>query len=225
MLSEIEPQLEQAFELGNHRPHLTNALPARAALYSRTFASIPHPASLVALARLWFFIIPFTCKSSTAITWFSFTIRRDSLCRWSLRAQVTRACARATSWRPFARRLDPFFLRDGIRCLRFRFRSALRRWRGLSNFEPSLVTARCVSPTSTPIALPSVEMANCASECLTYGCASRRTKPNFKRLPISRLNALRAYVSRKPSRISSAVCAHRPEPSTSRSVSAFFGSW
>jgi hypothetical protein len=42
---------------------------------------------------------------------------------------------------------------------------------------------------------------------------------------VDRLNALRAYVSREPSRISSLVCAHRPEPSTSWSVSVFFGSW
>ena len=39
------------------------------------------------------------------------------------------------------------------------------------------------------------------------------------------VNALRAYVSRKRSRISSPVCAHRPEPSASQSVSVFFGFW
>jgi hypothetical protein len=72
------------------------------------------------LAKLWFFIMPFTCRSSTAITWFSFTIRRDSLWRWSFLAQATRSCARATRRRALSRLFEPFFLRDRERCLRFK---------------------------------------------------------------------------------------------------------
>ena len=142
ILSQIEPHTEHVLELGYHRSHLTNALPARAALYSKNSTNMLHPASPVAFARRWFDMIPFTCKSSTAITWFSFTIRRDSLWRLSLLAHATRSCTRATSCRAFSRPFDPFFLRESLRCFRFRFFSAFRRRRGFSNFDPSLVTAR-----------------------------------------------------------------------------------
>ena len=64
--------------------------PALSALYLRKLVNIFQLASPIVLARQWLAIIPFTCKSSTAMTWFSSTIRRESLCEKSLRAQASK---------------------------------------------------------------------------------------------------------------------------------------
>ncbi|GET38545.1 hypothetical protein MiSe_33030 [Microseira wollei NIES-4236] len=60
-------------------------LPSDCALYLSIVVNIPQPTSLIVLAKLWFLTMALLCRFSTAITWFSLTILRDSLWRKSSR--------------------------------------------------------------------------------------------------------------------------------------------
>ncbi len=66
----------------------------------------------------------FTARFSTTITWFLLTILRDSLCRKSTRTLAIFAWTLATASLALRRLLVVLsFLRDNLRCLRFRLRS------------------------------------------------------------------------------------------------------
>jgi hypothetical protein len=54
----------------------------------------------------------------------------------------------------FARRFDPFCLRESRRCCLCSLSSALLRWRGLSISSPFERVAKLVMPTSTPTVCP-----------------------------------------------------------------------
>jgi hypothetical protein len=96
-------------------------------------------------------------RFSTTITLLSLTILRDSLCRKSSRQLVIFLWTLATLFLALLRLLKPFCFLDNCCCLSFRVLSCLPSIRGLSNLDPSLVTAKWFSPRSIPIALPSVQ--------------------------------------------------------------------
>jgi hypothetical protein len=97
----------------------------------------------------------FTARFSTTITWFSLTILRDSLCRKSSRTLAIFAWTLATASLALHRLLVVLsFLRDNLRCFRFRLRSCFLRCRGFWYFDPSEVTAKSSNPRSIPIAFP-----------------------------------------------------------------------
>ena len=76
------------------------------------------PASEMARASEWLASMLRTCRSSITTAWFSRTSRVVSLCRWSRRRSVIRACTRATCRRAFSRFADPRCVRASARCAR-----------------------------------------------------------------------------------------------------------
>ena len=65
ILSWINPQLGQRFELGKYRSICTTCLPAQSALYCNCRTNSPQFASAICFASLGFLIIFFTARFST----------------------------------------------------------------------------------------------------------------------------------------------------------------
>ena len=83
------PQQEQVLLDGKNLSITTNSRPYQLDLYSNMVRNCRQPCSEIHRARLRFFTIFDTAKSSIAITWFSRTIEVDSLCRKSVRMLTT----------------------------------------------------------------------------------------------------------------------------------------
>ena len=101
-----------------------------------------------------FLTIFLTAKFSTQITWFSYAILRDSLCRKSSLTLAILLETFATSRFALRRLLEVLsvFLASFF-CLRFLFFSSFAsRFLGRSYFDPSEVIAKFFKPKSTPIA-------------------------------------------------------------------------
>src|SRR4028119_1699913 len=115
---------------------------------------IPHPWSDIAVAKLGFLTRFLTAKFSTQITWFSYAILRDSLCKKSSLTLATLLDTLATKSLALRRLLDVLSVFwANFFCLRFLFLSNLaNRFLGRSYFEPSEVIAKIFNPKSTPIA-------------------------------------------------------------------------
>jgi hypothetical protein len=77
------PQTEHSLEEGNQRSIAITSRPYHRALYSSMLRNSDQAASLMARARLPFFTMFRTARSSITIVWFSRTSRVVSLCRWS----------------------------------------------------------------------------------------------------------------------------------------------
>lgn len=139
------PQQEHVLELGSKRPIRSKLTPYHSDLYSSISTNIPHPASLIARAKVWFLTMFLTANVSIAIDWFSLINEVETLCRKSLRWLATFSCMAAT-----------FFLvrfplnRDARLCMYLSFNSDLLKWRGLSITCPSEVTRKDLRPRSMP---------------------------------------------------------------------------
>ena len=72
------PQQLQVLDDGKKRSTFANALPAQSLLYSSMVRNSDQFTSLILRASLRFFIMLVTLKLSTAMTWFSSTMRRGS---------------------------------------------------------------------------------------------------------------------------------------------------
>ena len=69
--SYLYPQTLHVLELGYHRSMTDSVLPYHDALYSSRRRHSPRFTSDRDFARLWFFIMPFTFRSSMQMTWLS----------------------------------------------------------------------------------------------------------------------------------------------------------
>lgn len=89
-------------------------------------------------ASLWFRIIPFTCRSSMQMVWFSRTSIVDCFCRKSFLWFVTFSCTRATRIRCLLRLWEPFCFRESLRCSLTSFCIARSRYFGFDTVFPLL---------------------------------------------------------------------------------------
>ena len=147
----IVPQQEQVFDDGAKRPIRRMFLPYQSALYSNIVTNVDQLTSDIACAKLWFFTILLTAKSSKQIVWFSRINLVDVLCKKSLRLFTTFSCSKAI------RRLVrlPLFF-EYLRCAYFNLDCAFRKFFGFSNTSPSEVIAKSLIPKSIPIVAFSV---------------------------------------------------------------------
>jgi hypothetical protein len=86
----LKPQFEQTWLVGSHLPTTMNSLPNFSDLASQSVLNSLHPCWLIALDNLRFLTISDTFKSSKIITWFSFSILVDNLCKKSWRVSAIR---------------------------------------------------------------------------------------------------------------------------------------
>ncbi len=149
-LTTVCPQSLHRLLDGYHLSMPTNLRPYHCALYSSCRVNSDQLASLIAFARQRFFCMLLTARLSTAITWFSFISRVESLCRKSFRESAILACIRATLSFAFLRLAEPFcFLasrRSSFASLPSFFRSIFEA--GI--FSPVERMAKCVRPKSMP---------------------------------------------------------------------------
>ena len=132
----VYPQSEQRLDDGNHLSMPTSSRPYQLALYSNCRRNSDQLASLMDLDRQRFFCMFDTDRLSTAITWFSFISRVESLCRKSLRESAIFACRRATLSFAFLRRFEPLVFLASRRCSFASFVSFLRNVFGDAIFSP-----------------------------------------------------------------------------------------
>ena len=141
----IYPQFACSFDDGSNLPIFIMFLPYHSALYSSIVTKVAHPASEIDCARLWFFTILETAKSSMAkLSWFLIS-SLDVLCKKSLRWFATFSCSNAN----FCFVLFPLCF-EYLRCTYFNLLCALRRNFGLSNSLPSDETRYVLIPKSIP---------------------------------------------------------------------------
>lgn len=146
----VRPQSWHRLLLGYQRPIPTTVRPYQVALYSSWCKNSPHPASEMDFARLWFFFIWQTARLSTAITWFSRTIRPESWWRKWERVSVMRVWIRATLSRAVAPLADPFcFLAVRLWSLPRRA-SYLRNTLGDPTFSPVDKITKWLRPKPIP---------------------------------------------------------------------------
>src|SRR5680860_427488 len=91
----IYPQQEQVFDDGANLPIRKMFLPYQSALYSNIVTKVDQLTSFIACAKLWFFTILLTAKSSKQIVWFSRINLVDVLCRKSFLLFTTFSCSKA----------------------------------------------------------------------------------------------------------------------------------
>ena len=132
----VYPQSEQRLDDGYHLSMPTSSRPYHLALYSNCRRNSDQLASAMDFDRQRFFCMFDTDRLSTAITWFSFISRVDSLCRKSLRASAIFACTRATLSFAFSRRFDPLVFLASRRCSFASLFSYLRNVFGAATFSP-----------------------------------------------------------------------------------------
>ena len=119
------PHSLHCLELENHWTSLIRWRPAVCAFYSSFIIKPCQPASPMARASLWFFIMFADFNVSMMIAWLSSTIVRESLCWKSARALATRSCRAASRVLALLRLALPFFLRDRAFCFRRKLRLVL----------------------------------------------------------------------------------------------------
>src|SRR5574343_621126 len=142
--------LEQRLLLGYQRSMPISSRPYQRALYDNCLTNSDQRESPIDLDRQRFFCMFLTARLSTAITWFSFISRVESLCRKSLRESAILACSRATFRRAFARPLEPFCFLASLRDSVASFCSLVRKCLGVSIFSPLDRMAKWVNPRSIP---------------------------------------------------------------------------
>src|SRR5690606_20034644 len=147
------PQLEHSWLDGKVLPTLTMVLPYHSALYVSMLTNSDQDASAMDLARLWFFTMFLTCKSSKQITWFSRISLVDSLCRKSRRALTIFSWILATLILALCQLEPPFVRLERIRCQRANCCSYLRKNLEGFTFVPSERMANSFKPRSIPTAL------------------------------------------------------------------------
>ncbi len=103
------PQVLCSLLLGSKRPIVSTFLPRQSALYVTNWRNIPHPASLIERASLWFLTMLATAKSSSTMVSYRLVIASDALCKKSLRWLAIFSWSRATFLLAFCRFLLPFF--------------------------------------------------------------------------------------------------------------------
>ena len=146
----VYPQSLHRLLDGYHRSIPINVRPYQSALYSSCLTNSAQLASEIDFARQWFFCMLLTAKLSTAITWFSFISRVESLWRKSFRASEILAWIRATFIFAFARLAEPFCFFASRRCSLASLASFLRKVLGDAIFSPVERIAKCVNPRSIP---------------------------------------------------------------------------
>ena len=146
----VYPQSLHRLLDGYQRPIPINVRPYQSALYSSCLTNSDQLASEIDFARQWFFCILLTAKLSTAITWFSFINRVESLWRKSFRASEILAWIRATFALAFARLAEPFFFFASRLCSLASLASFLRNVFGDAIFSPFDSMAKWASPRSIP---------------------------------------------------------------------------
>jgi len=144
------PQSLHRFDDGYHLSIPTISRPYHRDLYFNCLTNSDQPASEIDFARFRFFFMLLTARLSTAITWFSFTSRVESLCRKSLRVSAVLACRRATFSLAFLLFAEPLIFLENLRCSFASFFSFLRNVLGAAIFSPVDRVAKCVSPRSIP---------------------------------------------------------------------------
>ena len=133
-----QPQKLQVWLLGYMVGTLRSSLPYQTALYSSISKNFAHETLAMDFASLWFRIIPFTCRSSMQMVWFSRTSIVDCFCRKSFLWFVTFSCTRATRIRCLLRLWEPFCFRESLRCSLTSFCIARSRYFGFDTVFPLL---------------------------------------------------------------------------------------
>jgi len=146
----VYPQSLHRLLDGYHRSMPIKVRPYQSALYSSCLTNSDQLASEIDFARQWFFCILLTARLSTAITWFSFIIRVESLWRKSFRASEILAWIRATFSFAFARLAEPLCFFASRLCIVASLASFLRNVFGDATFSPVERMAKCVNPRSIP---------------------------------------------------------------------------
>ena len=130
----VYPQSEQRLDDGYHLSMPISSRPYQLALYSNCRTNSDQPASLIDLDKQRFFCMFDTDRLSTAITWFSFISRVESLCRKSLRESAIFACSLATFSLAFLLRFESFVFLAKRRWSFASFASFLRNVLGAATF-------------------------------------------------------------------------------------------
>ena len=134
----LYPQQLQVCELGYIVGTLIMLLPYHAALYSNISKNLDHETLAIDFASLWLRSIPLIFKFSMQMVWFSRTNIVDCFWRKSFRWLVIFSWTNATLTRCLLRFLEPFCLRESLRCSRASFLVDLSKYFGFSTTLPLL---------------------------------------------------------------------------------------
>lgn len=159
----VWPQTEHRLLDGYQRSMPISVRPYHRALYSSCLTNSDQLASAMDFDRLRWRCMLLTERLSMAITWFSLTIRVESLCRKSLRESVMRACTRATFNFNLLRFFEPGLARATRRWYFAKARSFFLNALGAAIFSPFDTATKCVRPRSIPISLSTAGLDATAS--------------------------------------------------------------
>ena len=121
-----------------HGRHFDDFIPVPGSFIFKHGKKLAQDTLEIDLASLWLRSIPFICRSSMQIVWFSRTSMVDCFCRKSFRWLVIFSWTRATCIRCLLRLLDPFCFRESFRCSRISFLADFSRYFGLETVLPLL---------------------------------------------------------------------------------------
>src|SRR5690606_31740012 len=144
------PQLEHTLLLGSKRPITTRFLPCQVDLYSSIVLNCRQPISDIALAKLWFFTILLTAKSSITIVSYVFTNSVDILCPYSVLWLRIFSCSNATFNFCFSLFIEPLCNLERLLCSTRNLLCCDLKNFLFSYTIPSEVIAKSLIPKSTP---------------------------------------------------------------------------